>query len=121
MENIITPKLKLEFEPVKDIKFDGGYCFYWLASATDRFNNLLGGFDNRDVTGNSGKFLGHGLDARVRFMPAKCVDVNVGYMHYTNGIFVTNRQENVLGKSANSSDFVYIELSFNLFNLMDLL
>ena len=118
MENIITPKLKVEFEPIKDVKFDGGYSFYWLASATDRFNNLLGGFDNRDITGDSGKFLGHGLDARVRFMPAKFIDVNMGYMHYTNGIFVTNRQQNLLGKSANSSDFVYIELSFNLMDLL---
>jgi hypothetical protein len=115
-ENIITPKLKFEFEPVKGVKFDGGYSFYWLASATDRFNNLLAGSNNRDVTGNSGTFLGHGLDARVRFKPVKFVDANIGYTHYTNGEFVKNRQKATLGENASSSDFFYIELTFNAFD-----
>jgi hypothetical protein len=116
-ENIVTPKIKVEFEPVKGVKVDGGYSFYWLASSTDRFNNLLGGTNNRDRTGNSGDFLGHGLDARVRFSPVKFIDANIGYTHYTNGEFVLNRQKAALGESANSSDFAYIELSFNAFDL----
>ncbi|ELR73376.1 hypothetical protein C900_04228 [Fulvivirga imtechensis AK7] len=116
-ENIITPKLKLEFEPVKGVKFDGGYSFYWLASSTDRFNNLLAGSNNRDVTGNSGTFLGHGLDARVRFVPTKFIDANIGYTHYTMGEFVQNRQEAALNEHATSSDFFYIELSFNAFDM----
>lgn len=117
LENIITSKLRVEFELGKGVKLDGGYSFYWLASATDRFNNLLDGSNNRDVTGNSGTFLGHGLDARMRFKPMKYIDANIGYTHYYNGEFVTNRQENALGKSAISSDFAYIELSFNLMDL----
>ena len=117
MENIITPKLKIEFDVAKSGKVDGGYSFYWLASATDRFNNLLGGSNNRDISGNSRKFLGHGLDVRARFMPIEFVNANVGYMHFVNGEFVTNRQEEVLGESANGSDFVYLELSFNLTEL----
>lgn len=116
-ENIVTPKLRIDFEPVKGVKIDGGYSFYWLASATDRFNNLLAGTNNRDVTGSSGTFLGHGVDARVRFKPAKFVDADMGYTHYVNGEFVTNRQQEALGESASSSDFVYIELSLNLMDL----
>ena len=50
-------------------------------------------------------------------MPIEFVNANVGYMHFVNGEFVTNRQEEVLGESANGSDFVYLELSFNLAEL----
>ena len=117
-ENIVTPKLKLEFEPIKGVEFDGGYSFYWLASATDRFNNLLAGANNRDVTGNSGTFLGHGLDARVRFNTVKFIYANIGYTHYTNGEFVKNRQEIALGENTSSSDFFYLELTFNAFDVL---
>jgi hypothetical protein len=113
-ENIITPKVKVELELLKGVKFDGGYSFYWLASATDRFNNLLGGTKNRDVTGKSGTFLGHELDARVLFKPVKFVDAHIGYTHFVNGSFVKNRQEAALAEHANHSDFLYLELSFNV-------
>jgi hypothetical protein len=117
-ENIITPKFKVEFEPVKGLKVDGGYSFYWLQSATDRFNNLLAGTaNNRDKTGNSGTFIGHGLDSRVRFKPVPFIDANIGYTHHTHGDFVKNRQVAANGESAKSSDFYYIELSFNFFDL----
>jgi hypothetical protein len=121
MENIITPKLKVEFQTkIKEmtVRFDGGYSFYWLASKTDRFNNLLNGSNNRDVTGNSGNALGHGLDFRTRFSPTPYIDANIGYSHFTNGEFVQNSQFAANGETANSSDFVYIELSFNVFDLV---
>lgn len=117
MENIITPKLKVEFEPVKGVKIDGGYSYYWLASSTDRFNNLLSGVQNRDSEGNSGRFLGHGLDSRVRFKPTKFMDANIGYIHFTNGEFVINRQKEVLGQHTKSSDFIYVELCLNAFDI----
>jgi hypothetical protein len=118
-ENIITPKLKLEFEPFKGVKIDGGYSYYWLESKTDRFNNLLSGSKNRDVTGNSGRFLGHGLDARARFKIFKLIDTNIGYTHYNNGDFVLNRQQAAIGKSSKTSDFAYVELSLNIFDVIN--
>ncbi len=117
-ENIVTPKLRVEFEPVKGVKVDGGYSFYWLASETDRFNNLLAGDSfNRDPSGNSGTFLGHGLDSRVRFKPVKFIDANLGYTYYTIGEYVHNRQLAANGESADYSNFIYIELSFNVFDV----
>jgi hypothetical protein len=116
-ENIITPKLKIEFEPVSSIKVDVGYSFYWLASATDRFNNLLAGSNNRDATGKSGTFLGHGIDGRLRFKLFKFLLADVGYSHFANGEFVLNRQEDALGENASGSDFFYIELLFNVFDV----
>jgi len=117
-ENVITPKLKVEFEPTKGIKMDGGYSFYWLASGTDRFNNLLAGNSfNRDQSGNSGTFLGHGLDARIRFKPVKFIDANIGYTYYSIGEFVQNRQFASNGEYADFSNFAYVELSFNVLDM----
>lgn len=122
MENIITPKVKMEFQVKFNeviLKFDGGYSFYWLASDTDRFANFLSGnANNRDLMGNSGKFLGHGLDFRTRFNPTPYFSVNMGYAHFTTGEFIENRQLTANGESANSSDFVYLELSLNILDLL---
>jgi len=118
MENIVTPKVKLELEPFKGVKVDGGYSFYWLASEKDRFNNLLAGSSfNRDATGKSGNNLGHGLDTRVRFKITPFIDANVGYTHFVMGDFVRNAQLKANGESASTSNFTYIELSFNVFDV----
>ena len=118
MEKIVTPKIKLEFEPIKGVKIDGGYSFYWLASEKDRFNNLLAGTSfNRDATGKSGRYIGHGLDARIRFKPTHFIDTNIGYTHFVFGDFVKNRQQNANGESASASNFAYLELSFNVFDV----
>lgn len=122
MENIVTPKVKIEFQAKLfdlNFKFDGGYSFYWLASKTDRFNNLLAGNSiNRDRTGQSGDELGHGLDFRTRFNPLSFISTNIGYTHFTNGEFVRNRQLAANNASSESTDFVYIELSLNIFDLI---
>jgi hypothetical protein len=122
MENIVTSKLKVELQAkFQDIvfSFDGGYSLYWLASATDRFNNGLGGsLFNRDESGTSGSFLGHGLDVRARFSPTPYLSANIGYTHFTVGNFVENRQTAANGESAGSSDFAYVELSINILDLL---
>ncbi len=118
MENVETARARFEFGPVKGIRFDGGYGFYWLASATDRMNNLLGGKNNRDNTGNSGDFIGHGLDMRVRFKMLKFIDTAMGYSHFSNGEFVIAREEAAVDMSTSTTDFAYVELTFNAFDLM---
>jgi hypothetical protein len=118
MENVETFRTRLEFGPVKGIRFDGGYGFYWLASATDRMYNLLGGKNNRDITGNSGDFIGHGFDMRVRFKMLKFIDTAMGYSHFTKGEFVKAREEAAVDMSTGATDFAYVELTFNAFDLM---
>lgn len=122
MENIIAPKIKLEFQTkIKKtlVKFDTGYNFYWLASKTDRFNNLLGGTtNNRDLTGESGSFLGHNFDCRIRFNPVKYLETNIGYSHFITEEFVQNQQIIQNGNYASNSDFVYLELTFNFLELL---
>jgi len=117
MENVETVRARFEMGPIKGFRFDGGYGFYWLASATDRMYNLLGGKNNRDVSGNSGDFIGHGLDMRVRFKMVKFIDTAIGYSHFSNGEFVKTREEAAVEMSTSSTDFAYVELTFNAFDL----
>ncbi|MBN9134304.1 MAG: alginate export family protein [Nitrosospira multiformis] len=121
-ENIKSPKIKLEFQPSKDLRIDGGYSWYWLASDTDRLNNLFrgngsngGGFSNRDATGSSGDFIGHNFDIRARYKLAKHINTTIGYSHFTSGEFVRNRQIAALGRSPGSSDFFYVEVVLSAF------
>ena len=115
-ENIQAPKLKIEFEPFSNLSIDGGYNWFWLASDTDRFNNLLGGTSvNRDRTGNSGDFLGHAFDIRTRYKLTPRVQTTLGYSHFSNGEFVRNRQQVALGESTDSTNFFYFEVAINAF------
>jgi len=122
-ENVKVPKIKLEFQPAKDLRIDGGYSWYWLASSTDRFNNLLDGNNsaiknpgfNRDPTGRSGDFIGHNFDIRARYKLTANIDTTVGYSHFTSGDFTRNRQIAALGKSPGSSDFFYVEVVISAF------
>ncbi|GAL85449.1 hypothetical protein MYP_2678 [Sporocytophaga myxococcoides] len=122
MENIIAPKARVEFEPGKKLKVDFSYSFYWLASRTDRFNNLFNvptnpDAPNRDKTGQSGVYLGHGPDGRIRFEVLKFIKTAIGYSHYFNGTFVKNRQEVAYNNSTLGSNFFYIETMVNFFDI----
>jgi len=119
MENVKAPKLVFDFSPHKDVSIDGGYSWFWLASDTDRFNNLLSVSTptslNRDATGQSGDFLGQSINARINYKLTPLVDTTLGYSHWMNGEFVKNRQLAALGEVAGSSNFFYTEVSIRAF------
>ena len=120
-ENVETPRMRLELKPHQRWQLDAGYAAYWLASDRDRFNNLLGGINgeqrfNRDPTGNSGSFLGHALDLRIRYAATERIDATLGYSHWINGGFVRSRQQATLGERAERSDFLYFEIVINAFS-----
>lgn len=118
-ENVKTARVKFEMEPVEGIKVDGGYAFFWLESNTDRFNNLLAGTsDNRDKTGASGDFIGHGPEARLTFKPIDFIDMVAGYSHFITGEFVQNRQTEANGEYAPFSNFVYLETTINFMDIV---
>ena len=83
MENVSTPKVVVAFEPVKEWKIDTAYVAYWLASRSDRWNaaNLS------DPTGNSGDFLGHEYNVRMRFPIVPRIKGNIGYAYFEPGRF----------------------------------
>lgn len=114
-ENLHAPKIRLEFQPIPGVRMDVGYSGYWLASDTDRFNNLMGGSGNRDVSGQSGNEIGHGFDGRVRFALGEHIESTIGYSHFYMGTFVQNRQRAVTGSARADSDFFYWEVVFSLF------
>lgn len=104
-ENISTPKLRLEMTPNEKFRFDLGYSWYWLESATDRY--LLDTI--RDTTGQSGRFLGHEFDIRFRWQLTRKMEVIIGYAHFVPGDFVRNRIRN------DDTDFAYLEVTVNAF------
>ena len=116
MENIRTPKIRVEFDPIvpflDNVKVDTGFSWYRLDDATDRWN---AGANLRDRTGNSGKDLGKEYDLRVRFPINQYASLNLGYAHFWAGDFVQNAVK--IGSNNNdptrsdSSDFFYTELT----------
>ncbi|MBV6390065.1 MAG: hypothetical protein JNIBNLAF_01731 [Nitrosomonas europaea] len=116
MENIQAPKIKVEFQPHPDLQIDGGYNGFWLASKTDRFNNLLNGSgNNRDRSGNSGSFIGHSADIRARYKLTPHISTTLGYSHWFNGGFIKNRQLAELGETSAGTDFFYVEVAISAF------
>lgn len=61
--NIMTPGLRIEAAPGKRLDAFAAYRAMWLADRTDAFSTS----NVRDVTGRSGRFAGHQLEARVRY------------------------------------------------------
>ncbi|MDP3088785.1 MAG: alginate export family protein [Methylotenera sp.] len=112
MENIRTPKLRLEFDPkvafLDNVKVDTGFSWYRLDSETDRWN---AGNNLRDQTGKSGKDLGKEFDLRVRFPINEQVSLNLGYAHFWAGDFVKTTSRKIETNRSADSDFFYTELT----------
>jgi Alginate export len=114
MENIRTPKIRVEFDPIvpliENVKVDTGFSWYKLDSASDRWN---AGANLRDRTGKSGTDLGKEYDLRVRFPINQYASLNLGYAHFWAGDFVQDTSRRVAGQANRdaSSDFFYSELT----------
>jgi hypothetical protein len=111
-ENLDTLKWRLELAPPGALRIDAGYSLYWLAQSRDRFSNLMGGSGNRDLTGQSGDFLGREFDLRARYPLSPRLDATLGYAWFATGEFVKQRQTAALGSFASDSDFAYLELTW---------
>jgi hypothetical protein len=105
-ENIRAPKLRLECTPSKSFRFDLGYSWYWLDSATDRF---VGANNARDLTGSTSGFIGHEFDLRTRFNLGDKTELILGYAHFCAGGFT----ESTVRRG--DTDFGYIEFSRRFF------
>lgn len=116
MENIRTPKLRLEFEPnsatLNGLKVDTGFSWYRLDSATDRWN---AGANLRDATGQNGKEIGKEFDLRFRFPIGQNVGANIGYAHFWAGDFTKTTSQKIEPARKDNSNFFYLEFSANLF------
>lgn len=104
-ENVITPKVHLEWQPLKNIRFDTGAGAYWLASDTDVWPNAR----RRDPTGQSGDCIGQEYDIRMRWQVDPRVELVIGYAYFIPGVFAQNTGP------AGDSDFFYVEANVQLF------
>ena len=105
-ENIRTPKLRIELTPMKNLRIDFGYSWYWLDSATDR---LASENNARDRTGSSGTSVGHEFDIRARWQITKKLETTLGYARFLPGGFVESQIR------SGDTDFAYLEVSVNAF------
>jgi hypothetical protein len=116
-DNIHTPKARIELTPYKDLKIDAGYNAYWLASDTESWNRA----NLRDVTGNSGSFLGHEFDIRLRHKINPYIDWSLSYARFEPGDFTRSQAKPALANGTGGpyttepSNFFYFELSLNAF------
>jgi len=115
MENIIAPKIRVEFEPqlswLPGLKIDTGYNWYRLDSASDRWN----GAGLRDNTGQSGKDVGEEVDIRVRFPVNQYIAANLGYAHFWAGDFTEKTSQRTDPQRREDSSFFYTEFSISAF------
>lgn len=105
-ENISTPKLRVELKPSKNLRVDFGYSWYWLASDKDRFANAN---NARDITGNSGGFIGQEFDIRARYTLEEKTEITLGYAYFKDGSFIQNRVR------SGDTDFAYLEINHRFF------
>lgn len=104
-DNVHAPKVRAEFSPHKDVRIDTGYNAYWLASKTAAWTRA----ELRDKTGQSGDFIGHEFDIRIRYKLTSRIATEASYAYFSPGNFPRN-----LGKREDSN-FFYLQVSFNAF------
>jgi hypothetical protein len=104
-DNVHAPKARAEFAPFKALQIDVGYGAFWLASDTDSWARA----NLRDTSGNSGTFLGHEADVRIRYRLTSRIALEASYAYFVPGEFPRN-----LGKD-DESNFVYLQFTFSLF------
>ncbi|MGV3519352.1 MAG: alginate export family protein [Luteitalea sp.] len=105
-ENLRASKLRIELTPSAVLRVDAGLSGYWLASATDRWN--VAGL--RDLSGQSGTFMGHEFDVRVRFPIGTRLGVNLGYARFQPGAFTA-----ATSGRTNASHIPYAEVTLHPF------
>lgn len=104
-QNLKTIKSRIEFQPHKKVKMESSYSFYWLASNTDSWPRA----HLRDPSGSNGNAIGQDFDLRIHYSATKHLKTTLGYAHFIPGKFARN-----VGRGG-SSDFIYLELTFNVF------
>jgi len=105
MENIRAVKVRGELNPTASLKFDFGYSWYDLASATDRWaaTNL------RDTTGKSGKEIGQEFDIYAQFTVNKYLGMVVGYSYFMAGDFAKATSQKVQPGRDADTHYVWVD------------
>jgi len=101
--NINTPGVRVQLRPQEQVTGFVAYRAYWLASDRDRWTTT----GLVDPTGNSGSFLGHQLEFRIRWRPLPGnLQLEMGYAHLFDGEFI---QQAPNSPSQGDSNYVYTQ------------
>ena len=110
-DNIRSPKARLELTPYKDVRIDTSYNAFWLESKTDAWNRA----NLRDSTGQSGSFLGHEFNIRLKHKFNSYMDWSVSYARFTPGEFTKSQARDNGPFTTEPTNFFYFEISLNVF------
>ncbi len=106
MENLVMAKAVAATKPHERLGLATGYARYWIASATDRWNNA----GLRDMTGASGDHLGDEVLLRAHVKALSRLVVQVGYTYFRPGEF----PRTTAGRSQ-ASHFFYTQVLLSAF------
>ena len=105
--NINTPGLRLEIFPLANV--DGFICYRaaWLESDQDAWTTA----GLRDVSGDSGSFIGHQIEGRLRwFVYPKNLALEIGGAYLDKGEFATDAP----GSSESSPIYFYTQMTVTI-------
>lgn len=108
LKNIHNPHATLSVSPHKQLKLQVDGHGFWLAESKDGWYKANNSLVRRDVTGNSGTYVGSEVDLTATYTPHKRIKVQAGYSHFFTGTFVENTG------ASSDADFFYTQLTLNL-------
>ncbi len=102
--NVNAPGMRLDLAPHKTVDFFGAYRAVWLASARDAWTTA----GLRDELGESGMFVGHQIEGRVRWhVWPQNLSLDVGGAYLIRGDFV----EHVVGEELSPTAYFYTQIT----------
>lgn len=96
--NLMTPGLRLEANPMENVGVMASYRHFWLAEEKDSWGRT----GLRDVTGDSGSYLGQHLQLRIRW------DIFPGNLRIETGAILLQAKN----LSDNNADYFYVGSTF---------
>jgi hypothetical protein len=102
--NVTATNFNLTFWPLpKKVKGALAYHTFWLTADRDALYNAAGGAGRRDLTGRSGKEVGHELDLTLSWNLDAHSSILLGYSHFWDSDFI---QQSGVSEDA---DLVYVQ------------
>ncbi|PPD46127.1 MAG: hypothetical protein CTY15_01760 [Methylocystis sp.] len=126
--NMKTPRVRLEFEPAKNLQVDTAFNAFWLASSAAPWERA----NLSAPLGNRGDFIGTEFDLRIRYKLSQFINLSASYARFWPGSFTSSfappvaqqpffpqsfpgQTGTTFGLTGRPTDFFYLEASLNAF------
>lgn len=107
--NINTPGIRVQFKPFPNITGFIAHRAFWLAEKRDTW---VGSSNLRDVTGQSGNYIGQQLEARLRWQVVpQLLMLETGWAHLFKGRFAKDAPGSPADK--NDADYFYAQTTLS--------